>query len=272
MEISNMLLIRPFLLFLFFILPLDGTHAQGKEATLHANWLKLCKGGTELSGANSIGSTILNCPEDDIEANAAKSQIRILANGICADANKHCSADASRIFIGMQCESLLAMQRAAKCGGSAKPFDGKLCGNRIKLAEFSLRSDGELEKMVLHHSDGNETTFGNVTIFEPGEAYAPTREELKAWQRSNSQNRGKRVNDFIRDVMSRYIDDNCEIFLPAKSGQLSYDNARTALAHLIRWAIVSSACPQGDSACIDRALRLRGLIKGKSSGAVGARG
>jgi len=273
-----MLPIRHFMFCLFVIVPLAGVQALDGEAKLHANWLKLCKSGTELRGANSIGDTILNCPEDDIEAKAARSHIRDLAFSICSDANNSCSADASRIFAGMQCESLLSVSRAAKCGGTARKFDGNLCESRIKIVEFSLMwggsTPGSLENMVLRYSDDSEVRFASLTLFSPGDAYAPTPEELKNWQRANSRGNAKSVSDFVRDSVSRYIDENCDMFLPSKGGRLSYENMKSALKHYIDWATVYSACPQGNPVCVDRAAALRSRIKGSSptsTGAVGRR-
>lgn len=273
-----MALTRSVLLCLLLVLPLGGAQAQDRESKLHSNWLKLCQGDKELRGAGSIGDTILNCPEDDVEAKAASSHIRDLASSICSDANKSCSADASRIFAGMQCESLLSISRAAKCGGTAKKFDGNLCGSRIKIVEFSLMwggsTAGELERMVLRYSDDSEVRFGNMTLFGEGDAYAPTPEELKSWQRANSGKSKKSVTEFIREVMGRYIDENCEMFLPPEGGKPTYENMKIALKYFIEWATVYSACPQGNPVCIDRAARLRNRIKGVApspTGSVGTR-
>lgn len=269
--------IRSVPLCVFLVFALGGANAQDREAKLHSNWLKLCQGDKELRDAGSIGETILNCPEDDIEAKAAKSHIRDLASSICADANTSCSADAARIFSGMQCESLLSISRAPKCGGTAKTFDGNLCGRKIKIAEFSLiwggSNSGSLDKMVLRYSDGSEARFASFTLFSPGDAFAPTPEELKNWQRANSRGDAKSVTDFVRESVGRYIDDNCDMFLPTLGGRLSYESMRAALKYYIDWVTVYSACPQGNASCVERAAVLRSRIKGNApTGAVGRRG
>ena len=157
-------------------------HAQDAER-LFSNWVNLCNSGRELHGAGSIGEIILNCPDDDIEAKAAKSQIKSLAMEICRDANNSCSIDATRIFNGMQCELLLSLVRSEKCGRSESNqlSSGSSSGTernattaaQIASVRVSVIDDIQSKKSSSITSElaGKNSTNGELPSCNPGFAY-----------------------------------------------------------------------------------------------------
>lgn len=237
--------------------------ADARDDRLHANFLKLCQGGKERGGARTIGEIVLDCPEDKFEADATKQQIRALARQICSDAARSCSVEATRVFETMECKPVLGVERSEKCGpstGVAKaPKNFNLCARRLRVASFSLMSNGWLEQMDVEYSDGRTVRAGTHTTFGSGEETAPSPEQLQNWQRANSRRRGgPSVTDLMREVHESWINANCDFFFQDQrtASQKMIEGSKA----LVLWVIQHLSCDPGDVSCRQKADRLKARV------------